>query len=209
MRNRGLILQPPTKDFSAFSKLLKGKKNTVARFYKTGPTLDQGLSPFCVGFASYHLLQAEPISQTPITPQKIYQEAKKLDGFPPNTDGTTLEAGMNVLLNRGLASEAFYTTRPKDVYELVSTVSPCVVGMQWTTGMDNWTSKGQVRPYGDFDGVHAVLAVGVDKKAKIIWFQNSYSDKFGVGGKFWMTWQHFESIFENGGTAFAITEVRK
>lgn len=204
---KGLVLAPPSRKIPPASKLLKGG-GLVARFHKTGHVMNQGNSPHCVGYAIAALLQADPIAQNPIHPTEIYNEAKKIDGIP-NVQGTTLEAGLDVIIKKRLVREAYFTNSARDVYELVSSVSPVVVGTVWMTNMDKTTSDGQARPFGSPDDFHAYLCYGVDKSLKRVYFLNSYGEKYGVNGKFWMTFTHFESIFSDGGTAFAIQEIRK
>ena len=78
-------------------------KTVDLRDYCTPPT-NQGQLPRCAGHAAVsfaeNVLWRKNDYYEDISPDKIYLEAKKIDGNP-NGDGTTLTAVMNVLLNLG------------------------------------------------------------------------------------------------------------
>lgn len=81
----------------------KAPKTVDLRDYCTPPT-NQGQLPRCAGHAAVsfaeNVLWRKNDYYEDINPDKIYLEAKKIDGSP-NSDGTTLTAVMNVLLNLG------------------------------------------------------------------------------------------------------------
>lgn len=205
--NTGLIIQPPPPDAPGFSGILKaGAAIPAQRFYRPGKVMDQGKTSLCVGYAACALLQAEPITQT-LDPLKIYNQAKKKDGFP-GIAGTTVYAGAKALEYFGVSSHAFFAYEPAKVYECIASISPVMVGLVMSERMRNPDAKGQVKAGTSNREGHCFLGYGVDYETERIYFQNSWGTKWGIFGRFWMRFAEFEKAFSREGVAVAIREIR-
>lgn len=162
----------------------------------------------CGGYAAAAMLNAEPIKQS-YDPKKIYSKAKTLDGFPENTDGTTLFAISEALTKLGLVSQTWFADTPQAVYNHLATTSPMLISSEWLEGMENTTPLGKVYAKGASYGGHCYLAYAVDFGRKRIMFQNSWGTSWGQEGRFWMPFKEFEKLMKNTGAfGAAFKEIR-
>jgi len=205
---KGLVLMPPPKGAHGFDLVIQGKAVPVQRFYRTGSILDQGQKPMCGGYAAYQLLQSEPIPQKVSTPEGIYRKARTLDGLPKGTEGTTI-AGVVAALRAMKAVDNSYVAYSVDhVFKYVATISPVLIGSEWTTKMDTPSGDGRIRSTGDNTGGHAYLCHGVDFETKRLYFTNSWGKSWGNDGTCWMTFADFTKLFNRSGSAAAVREIR-
>ncbi len=66
-------------------------------------------------------------------------------------------------------------------------------------------AKGYVWPHGNVAGGHEYLALGISWETKTLTFLNSWSDKWGRGGRFYMTFTAFASLLADQGDSTAPT----
>src|SRR4051812_35959784 len=80
----------------------------TARQWPTGPILDQGIYPACVGFAARAMLEASPnpyVDAFP-SPMLIYKEAQKRDRWPgEDYGGTDIKGAMLYLQEQGIVKQ--------------------------------------------------------------------------------------------------------
>jgi C1A family cysteine protease len=78
---------------------------------------------------------------------------------------------------------------------------PVLVGTWWYDGMFYPNSAGFVTPSGSRAGGHEYLLVGADPTKRTLTFQNSWSDLWGVKGRFYMTFDNFKRLLAEDGDA--------
>lgn len=183
------------------------RKETIFRSYKIGPIKNQQDNPWCVGFSIYNLLVAEPIIQTPFSPERIYKEARKRDlenndGIP----GAKLNCAVDFLKEKGVIKSEFWTTSAEEVGQYIFTISPVVVSIPWKTGMDEVGKSGKMKLGGGYRGHHAVLAYAYDRLKDRIFFANQWGEDWGDRGKFSLSMADFKKLMGEGGIACALVE---
>lgn len=206
MRTKGLVLSSPPPGLRDFAMVLGAGAVPVRRLYRPGPVLDQGDTQMCVAYSATGLLNAEPVVQD-LDPVRIYRRAKENDGLE-GTEGTTVYAGAKALEHFRRTSKSHFAYRADAVYEYLATISPVLVGMQWSINMESADRDGRVRPGGFSTGGHCTLAYGVDYEEKRVHMQNSWGTDWGLHGRFWMKFDDFEAVFGDGGVAAAARETR-
>src|SRR5688572_23619901 len=87
--------------------ILPARITTPFRYYRCGPTLDQGAYPHCVGYAWRGWMMAAPLmTKDGPAAAAIYHEAQHVDEWEgTNYDGTSVRAGAKVLASAGRINE--------------------------------------------------------------------------------------------------------
>ena len=160
-----------------------------------GQIEDQGQKPYCAAYSATSWLEGVLWRVTgnkkEIDPSPLYAEAKRLDGDPIG-DGTTLEAVMQAILNRGYFPGGKVKTFGggwfgNDFHSALEAVKMaifryggCIIGCDIDT---SWYTpkKGVVRGGGQSLGGHAVTAAGYDEGGIVI--VNSWGESWGRDGK--------------------------
>jgi hypothetical protein len=156
----------------------------ASRFYRRGPTLDQGETPMCVGYAWDQFLRSEPLMTAtgPYGPQ-IYHEAQLADEWPgEDYEGTSVRGGAKALLADTRLNRYVWAANALDVRDFLITTGTVVMGTDWRNGMfDPDPATGLLKLSGPVAGGHAYLLCGYD--APRDWFQmvNSW-DGWGLDG---------------------------
>lgn len=157
-------------------------------FYKRGPILNQGDTGTCVGQSWRAKLSGEPIrtSKGP-SAERIYLEACKRDLWTENDDDPTLQAGTSVRAGAAYLKELGYITSyvwAFNVDDLMRWMlegrGGVVLGINWTSGMNQPDHEGIIRVTGPSEGGHAIYAFGIDRARGVIALQNSWG--MGWGG---------------------------
>lgn len=169
-------------------------------------TRDQGRNPWCAAFAATAFASNVNWRKNDIPmqydPAPIYAVAKKIDGSP-NTDGTSLTAVLEALLDNGIFD------RGRCVIKILRTVEQvkyavhkfgcCLAGLnvsqEWYTCNKN-KSTISGRKNAEQIGGHAVLVCGYNKDGAII--QNSWDTDWGSYGFALITWNEFIREFMYG-----------
>jgi len=189
------------------SKVLGASKPKVmSRFHKPGIVLNQGLESSCVGFSCQQLLQSEPVPQKGKTGSWIYREAQKIDEFGPGVQGTSIRAGMNVLLANKLIDAYFWAKNSEQVIDYLLRYGPVVAGTPWYSGMSRTDRNGLVKISGKSEGGHAWLIVGANQRTGLIHAINSWGMDYGYAGQFSLTFKDFDTLMQRGGVAAAAIE---
>lgn len=184
---------------------------TVTRtqmFWITGPVLDQGSFPHCVGYAWKQFLQTTP-RRTLVGPHaaQLYNEAQLVDEWPgEDYDGTSVRAGAKVLHARQYLSEYVWGYDTNTIKDFVLMRGPVVLGTIWTTGMMSPDSNGWVYPQGNVVGGHAYTACGYSTIRHAFRCINSWSRSWGQHGKFWLHENELSYLLSNGGEACSAIE---
>lgn len=160
-----------------------------------GRVEDQGQKPYCAAYSATSWLEGVLWRLTgikeEIDPSPLYAEAKKLDGDTLG-DGTTLEAVMQAILNRGYFEggkvktfgSSWFGLDPdraiEDVKMSVFRYGGCIIGCNID---ESWYSPkdGVIKGGGRSLGGHAIVCAGMDDGGVVI--VNSWGEKWGRGGK--------------------------
>lgn len=156
---------------------------------------DQGQKPYCAAYSATSWLEGVLWRLTgikeEINPDPLYAEAKKLDGDPTG-DGTTLEAVMQAILNRGyfeggkvktIGGSWFGLSQDEAIENVKMAIfryGGCIIGCDID---ESWysPSKGVVKGGGRSLGGHAICAAGFDEGGIVI--VNSWGSSWGHDGK--------------------------
>lgn len=169
--------------------------------------LDQGDTGHCVGFAGAQWGNTLPIDDrfANESGDDIYYECKVIDGEPLGEEGTDVRSVAKALKARGrLSTYAFGTV--SDALAFLPQ-GPVIMGTDWTESMFSPNSDGVVIPSGDPVGGHCYVLVGYDPSNDRLRFRNSWGDRWGIGGDFFINRSHYERLFRRNGEALAAVEL--
>lgn len=189
------------------------------------PRLDQGTEGACVGFGVSHELAARPSEAAGITntsARKLYWEAQKLDDWPggaypgakPFYEGSSVLAGMKAAQAAGWFDSYRWAFGIEDLVLGLGYNGPAVLGIPWYAGMsDPDPLSGLIRPTGQLQGGHCILAVAVDVPNRLIVLHNSWGRSWGLDGRAAIRWEDLAKLLRRDGeAAFAVgrhTQPRK
>ncbi len=190
--------------------LAVGQVTRTDMHWITGPVLDQGQQPHCVGYAWKQFLQTTP-RRTLVGPggDTIYHEAQQVDEWPGESyDGTSVRAGAKVLTSRGQLNEYIWGFDVETVRGYVLMRGPVTIGSIWYDGMMNPDTNGWVYRTGNMVGGHAYLACGYSSKRNAFRCVNSWGLGWGQRGKFWLHRDELAALMQQGGEACSAIEKR-
>lgn len=195
-------------DFMSFQKKTEAAAITK-KLWNLTTVLDQGQKPHCVGFAWAHYGLCEPVIDnfTAEDGDKIYYEAKVIDGEPNQETGSTTRSGAQAMKNRGRVNVYAFANGLNDIIQWLLINGPVVTGTDWTEDMFNPDGNGFITPTGQLIGGHEYLIVGVDKISKVFTFVNSWGDVFGKKGFFYMRFEDYQKLFNQQGDACVALEL--
>ena len=173
--------------------------------------LNQGREGACVGFSWSHELAARPYPVEGITDDTafyVYREAQKIDEWPgEDYSGTSVLAGAKVVTTQGYIKEYRWAFGIDDLVRAVAFKGPAVLGINWYTGMMRPTSDGQLKPTGQVEGGHAILAPRVTgpryyirSMRNRVYLYNSWGNNEGWPWA-WMTREDMERLLHEQGEA--------
>lgn len=175
-----------------------------------GSVLDQGSLGSCTGNAAAHGLNSSPfhVTATPCFKETdaiaFYSLATSLDAFPdtyPPVDSGSSGVGVSKAVQSLGHITAYRWSFGFDHFLQALMQGPVLCGTNWHQNMFYPDSDGLVHPVGDIAGGHEYLANGVNVTSKLIRFQNSWSSLWGVSGHFYMTFDDFTALLNEGGDA--------
>lgn len=181
------------------------------KYYSTGPILDQGPYPYCVGFAWRQWLASSPLKTTTgPAPQTIYAEAQEVDEWPGNAyPGTSVRAGAKVLQARGhIANYLWAWDVPTIKTWILSGQGTVVVGTLWYEGMFDVDGDGFVHPMGPEAGGHAYLLAGYSSDRDAFRIVNSWGRSWGESGRAWISSIDMATLISRDGEAATAVEQR-
>jgi hypothetical protein len=170
-----------------------------------GAVLNQGNVGSCTGNAMAQALMTAPLRKVGRTLKEadavsIYSDATKIDGspgtYPPNDTGSSGLAVAKVAKTRGLISaytHAFGVDHAIGALQL----APFLFGTNWYQDMFTPDANGFVHPGGAVAGGHEILCIG-DTGEHLV-FLNSWGARWGVKGKFYLSYADFAQLVAEQG----------
>lgn len=131
-----------------------------------------------------------------------YSEATKIDPFPgefPTEDtGSSGLAVAKVALSRGWISRYEHAFGFDAALQALM-LYPGITGTVWRSQMFYPEPDGRVRITGSDSGGHEYEVFGVDVQNRRIWCWNSWSERWGVKGRFYLTWDDYRELLAADG----------
>lgn len=212
MPGLGRIRVPDARDAAyPLRALVAPQAPLKTRYWHTGPVLDQGETPECVGYGWRDWLNASPIMDKPAAPPSadaIYQAAQQLDGMPLPHDGSTVRAGAQVLQQHGRIAEYRWASGLQDVLQWLSQSGTVVVGTNWHEAMFTPDHEGVLHLGGGVAGGHCYLLIGLSVERRMARMLNSWGPNWGERGRAWLHWNDLEGLLADDGEAAAAIEQR-
>lgn len=205
---------PRNENFPA-TELLETAPKLRTRSWRLYSFLDQGSEGACVEFGWAHELNAQPVAvpskivKRIVGNHEIYFPAQREDQWPggaypgasPFYEGTSVIAGAKVVHRLGYIESYYWCSTGRQVAEVVANFGPVVIGVNWHQGMMRPNSSGIINPTGLVMGGHAV-AVTALKRSGGFWYiggPNSWGQRWGDRGRWWMELSQFEQLFSSRG----------
>lgn len=196
-----------------------GKKPVVQnKIWMTGPVLDQGQTPHCVGYAGAQWLQTEEATWTEhslpsgVTGDVLYYDCKAVDGEPKAEDGSTGRSLMKVMQSLGYLASFHWATSSTDIIAWLSTKGPVLVGTPWTQNMFTPDKNGYIHPRGAVAGGHEWIVHGVfpDKRGNaMLKMCNSWGVSWGAAGHAYIKASDLWALIQRGGDAVGAIRTNK
>jgi hypothetical protein len=191
------------------------------------PVLDQGQLGSCTGNAGIGCLGTDPFYDTlnagvaaslrglvghyTLTETgaiQLYSDATRIDDYPgqyppedTGSDGLTIA---KVLKAAGEIAGYQHTFSLDDALKAL-TVTPFITGTVWLDGMFTPDPDGRVHPVGAVAGGHEYVADQLDAENERIWFTNSWGTGWGVGGRFYLSFDDFGQLLAQQGDVTIFT----
>lgn len=168
-------------------------------------SLDQGNEGACVGFGWSHELAAKPFVHpvTNDTAFALYHQAQTLDEWPgENYEGSSVLAGAKAVQVNGFMTEYRWAFGEDDLALAVGYKGPAVLGVNWTTGMDNLITDSKGRRWissadGPVRGGHCFIVHGYSVPLNAYKAWNSW----GAPSEFYIPVPEMVKILANQGEA--------
>jgi hypothetical protein len=203
---RHIYHDPRSRDFevAASTKLVSVRHKSI------GLPLDQGEIGSCTANALVGFLNTQPNvpAHGPWTEKgaiRLYERETANEGqpYPPNDPGGSgLEVCKAAVQLKMISSYKHAFSLQAALSALVS--GPVITGVDWYEGFDtpNTGPKGfgsQVSISGSVRGGHEFVADEIDVEDKLVGFTNSWGPSYGLGGRFYMTWDTWGTLLSQGG----------
>lgn len=173
------------------------------KYYSTGPVLDQGAYPHCVGYSWRQWLSSALLkTKTGPAAPYIYSEAQKVDEWPGEAyAGTSVRGGAKVLQTLGHIDSYVWAWDANTVKNFIlSGQGTAVVGTNWYEDM--FTPKdGYLIPTGSNVGGHAYLLVGFSQDRNAFRMINSWGRVWGEAGRAWIKYEDMARLIAEDGEA--------
>lgn len=183
----------------------------TARWWRPGPTLDQGSEGACCGFAAAGEAAASPVRLPNVDntlARAVYRRAKEIDEWEGvDYDGTSVRAALLVGRERGWWS-GFYWSKNLDELRAALELGPVDIGVQWR--VNQYATVGpdaEVDISGPLAGWHSLLITGYSPRygraraPRFRWL-NSWGRGYGRRGAGYIDPAKLgEILFQAGGEA--------
>jgi hypothetical protein len=133
---------------------------------------------------------------------RIYYEAKVIDGEPNQEDGSTVRSGAQALQKNEKVVSAYAFGTFAQAKQWVSTKGPVVIGIDWTVGMEDTDSQGVIHAVGSVAGGHCILWHGTDIAINGVMYnvlRNSWGDSWGIKGDCYISDSDLEKLIDKTG----------
>jgi hypothetical protein len=181
------------------------------RYHQTGPVLDQGGQPWCVGASWQQWLASDPVrTRNGLTMESIYRAAQEVDEWPGvNYAGTSVRAGAQVLEAAGHIESYHWAWDIATVADFVLSKGTVILGTNWYEQMSLPDKHGIIYPSGVSRGGHAYLCVGYNSIRGLFRVLNSWGESWGDKGRAWLRGEDLDRLLKEDGEACAAIERRK
>ena len=131
-----------------------------------------------------------------------YHQATVYDPFegtyPPTDEGSSAIGLMKFWKKYGIIT-GYNWCLTFDSFLATLQHQPVLLGTEWYEGMMQPNSKGLIKPTGKSVGGHEYLADAILWNNRLIGFDNSWGENWGLGGRFYMTFDAIEALLADGG----------
>ena len=187
----------------------------AVRHYRNVPVFDQGNLGSCTGNAAVGCLASGPFFATinehddadlrrldQDAAVKVYGLASAIDPFPgqypPEDTGSDGLSVAKVLTELGAISGYEHAFGLDQALAALMKV-PVITGTAWRADMFEPNAEGLVRPTGAEQGGHEYLVDEYDPVRGWVGFTNSWSDRWGVQGRFYMEAEAYGELLDDQG----------
>lgn len=191
------------------------------------PILDQGQLGSCTGNAGIGVLGSSVfynigtgklrLSPTDSTVDEqiavgVYSAATQLDSYtgtyPPTDTGSDGLSVAKVLLQRGYIAGYQHATSLESALTALSQ-KPVMVGTVWKSGMFIPRTDGKLMVSGSVEGGHEYVLDELDVENKRVWMANSWTDKWGIHGRAYLTWDELGELLDQDGDCTVFVPVNQ
>jgi hypothetical protein len=206
----GRLVSPDVRDLRfPMRAMLPASVPIVSKFYTTGPVLDQGNTPQCVGYSWRQFLTSEPL-QTLDGPSasQLYTEAQLNDEWPgEDYDGSSVRGGAIALTTDGRLKNYVWGKSAADVRDFLISTGTVVMGTYWSRSMMTPDKNGVLKVGGRTDDGHAYLICGFDAPGNRFQMIQSWGEDWGpLKGKAWIKFADLDKLIRADGEACAAVE---
>jgi hypothetical protein len=182
------------------------------RWRRFGICLNQGSLGSCTGNALAGLRNHAPNHiDKPVLHEpeavSIYSLATEIDPFdgtyPPSDTGSDGNSAAKAARQLGYITSWTHAFGIEHALAALP-LGPITIGVNWYEDMFNPDSKGLVHPTGSLAGGHQFVLDGWDSIHGIFRFNNSWSNTWGVNGRFFMTYADLDTLLGQDGDAIQI-----
>jgi hypothetical protein len=174
--------------------------------------LDQGQTPHCGGFGSAqwcNILGSENVDDhfTNADGDRIYYEAKAIDGEPKQENGTSGRSCMTALRNDHRIAGYANANALNTIKQWILTKGPVGFGSNWYEGMFTPDNTGHLLPSGTVKGGHWYVLNGYDPSTDDFTMLNSWGPSWGQDGMALMHGAVVGRLLGEQGEAYAAVEL--
>jgi hypothetical protein len=174
----------------------------------TGLPFDQGHIGSCTANALCGALDSVPNSNGVAAFNEtdaitLYELETKLEGkpYPPNDPGGSGLMVCKAAVQLGMITSYEHAFGIQHALEAL-VERPVITGINWYTSFDTpdpQTGLVELTTHATVRGGHEIVADGIDADNQLVWFWNSWGTKFGLGGRFCMTFDTWDRLLQEQG----------
>jgi hypothetical protein len=189
--------------------LVPRKVPQKTRLYRTGPILDQGFAPICVG-AAWRQWLSSALLMTKGGPDMltIYREAQDRDEWDGNAyEGTSVRGGVKAIQDRGHVASYVWSDNADVLRDyMLAGLGGVVIGINWYESMFEPDKNGYLRIGGSVVGGHAIYLGGYSIERDADRAIQSWGREWGDNGRAWIRHADLRRLLSEDGEGCAATE---